>query len=87
MNRRSPAAASQAPAHEPTLLCSGPAGSVAQCSCGNLHVNLQYITLRFEPDAFRELVGLLAIAQHRLDRDHSQPALQPRVDADITPIH
>ena len=55
--------------HEPTLVCSGPVGSVARCSCGHLSVNLQYLTLRFEAAAFRELVGLIAIAQHRLDHD------------------
>jgi hypothetical protein len=55
--------------HEPTLLCSGPVGSVMRCSCGHLSVNLQYLTLRFEAAAFRELVGLIAIAQHRLDHD------------------
>lgn len=47
-------------------------GTVARCRCGHLHLNLQYLTLRFEPDAFRDLAALLAFAQRRLDHD---PAL------------
>ena len=44
-------------------------GMVALCRCcGHVHVNLQYLTLRFEPEAFRELAGLMADAQARIDR-------------------
>jgi len=31
----------------------GAIGQVALCGCGHLHLNLQYLTLRFEQDAFR----------------------------------
>lgn len=72
-------------AHEPTLLCSGPAGTVTCCSCGNVHVNLQYLTLRFEPEAFRELAGLLALAQHRLDHEVGLPPSAPA--SDTAPVH
>jgi hypothetical protein len=42
-------------------------GSVVLCRCGNLHLNLDYLTLRFEPQAFRELAGLLHGAQQGID--------------------
>jgi hypothetical protein len=56
--------------------CDGPAhvisrcalGSVVLCRCGNLHLNLDFMTLRFEPQAFRELAGLLHGAQHCIDQ-------------------
>lgn len=44
-------------------------GTVAACrGCGNVQLSLEYLTLRFQPAAFRELVGLLVLAQSRLDR-------------------
>lgn len=44
-------------------------GAVAACpDCGHLHLVLEYLTLRFEPEAFRELASLLASAQQCLDR-------------------
>lgn len=47
-------------------------GTVAACpECGHLQLVLEYLTLRFEPEAFRELASLLASAQHRLDRDRA----------------
>jgi hypothetical protein len=43
------------------------AGMVAMCACcGQVHLNLEYLTLRFEPDAFHELARLLARAQDRM---------------------
>ena len=54
---------------EPRLLAHGHVGQVALCGCGHLHLNLQYLTLRFEPDAFRELAALVAFAQRRLDAE------------------
>jgi len=45
-------------------------GHVAACpGCGNVQLTLEYLTVRFQPAAFRELVGLLALAQRRLDAD------------------
>lgn len=60
--------------------CDGPAhvlsrcalGSVVLCRCGNLHLNLDFMTLRFEPQAFRELAGLLQGAQQRIENEVSQ---------------
>jgi hypothetical protein len=49
-------------------------GAVVACpSCGNLQLTLDYLTVRFQPAAFRELVGMLVFAQTRLDGD---PALR-----------
>jgi len=56
-------------AHGPRLISRGPIGNVVLCGCGHLHLNLQYLTLRFEPQAFQELAALLLRAQHRLDAD------------------
>ena len=53
----------------PRVLSHGSVGHVAQCGCGHLHLTLQYLTLRFEPEAFRELAALLAFAQRQLDRE------------------
>ena len=55
------------PPHEPRLISHGPIGQVTLCGCGHLHLNLQYLTLRFEQEAFRELAALLMHAQRRLD--------------------
>ncbi|MBI1907254.1 MAG: hypothetical protein HYS20_13635 [Rhodocyclales bacterium] len=55
------------------LVARSPVGQVAACpACGQIHLSLEYLTLRFEAESFRELVGMLAIAQQRLDAD---PAL------------
>jgi hypothetical protein len=56
-------------AHAPRLVSHGSIGHVTLCGCGHLHLTLQHLTLRFEPDAFRELASLLALAQRRLDTD------------------
>ena len=56
------------------------------CGCGVLTVTLQYLSLRFEPEAFRSLVELLAQAQRRLDLGATSPAPQaPRAgdDSDV----
>jgi len=57
-------------------------GAVIACpDCGHLHVVLEYLTLRFEPEAFRELTSLLANAQQSLDRagetGEERPAERP----------
>ena len=65
--------------HGPGLmLAHGDVGRVSMCGCGVITVTLQYLSLRFEPAAFREL--------QRLDREvgmdggASEPA-QAREDA------
>lgn len=47
-------------------------GGVATCPCcGNVHLTLEYLTLRLEPNAYRELVGMLVFAQTRMDADRA----------------
>lgn len=74
-------------AHGPSLmLARSEVGSVSLCSCGVITLTLQYLSLRFDAAAFRELQGLLALAQHRLDGDAaaSTPVLAP---AENTNVH
>lgn len=61
------------------LLSSGPLGSVAQCGeCGQIQLSLAYLTLRLQPDAFRELAGMLAMALQQLTPVATQrPAAAP----------
>jgi hypothetical protein len=43
-------------------------GEVTLCGCcGNVHVALGFTTMRFEPEAFRELAQMVAQAQRRLE--------------------
>ncbi|HVQ02599.1 MAG TPA: hypothetical protein VMT14_03700 [Burkholderiaceae bacterium] len=66
----------------PRSPCDGPArvlsrsdmGAVMLCRCGNLHLNLDFMTLRFEPQAFRELAAMLHGAQRRIDAGTPQGA-------------
>lgn len=50
------------------LLISSEVGHVTVCeSCGQVHLTLQYMTLRFEAGAFRTLANMVSQAQNRLD--------------------
>jgi hypothetical protein len=70
------------------LIAHGPIGQVALCGCGHLHLNLQYLTLRFEQQAFRELAALLTHAQHRLDDDPQLRAALGLTNQDACyPVH
>jgi hypothetical protein len=56
-------------AHGPLLRLFGtPAGEVFVCRCGVVTLTMQHLSLRLQPQAFRELTQLLAHAQSRLDR-------------------
>lgn len=72
--------------HGPSLmLARSEMCAVSLCSCGVITLTLQYLSLRFEPAAFRELQGLLALAQHRLDgAAASTPVLTP---AEASNVH
>lgn len=65
-------------------------GGVAVCpGCGQVHLVLQYLTLRFEPDAFRELGALIAAAQRRIDSERpagEEPAA-PRAAPVASSVH
>lgn len=64
-------------------IARGPVGGVATCGCcGNVHLSLEYLTLRLEPAAFRELVAMLALARARMDAERA-----PRsAEVDSTPV-
>ena len=50
-------------------------GMVGVCSgCGSVHLTLQYMTLRLQPDAFRALVQMSAEAQLAFDDAARLPA-------------
>ncbi len=51
-------------------------GHVSQCGCGVVTITLHYLSLRFEPAAFRELLAMLDRAQRRIESD-------PAVDAEL----
>jgi len=75
--------------HGPGLaIARSSAGVVTMCpSCGVLTLTLQYISLRFEPAAFRELQGLIAFAQRRLDGDPAATASRAPASSDAPPVH
>ena len=50
------------------LLARSGVGGVTVCrGCGQVHLELQNLSLRFEAAGFRELAGMLAFAQQRLE--------------------
>lgn len=67
----------------PLQLAGGGVGRVVACSCGNIHIDVEYVTLRFAPDAFAELAAMLSQAQRRLA---AQPGA-PSVVADLAAMH
>lgn len=63
-------------------LAASSVGDVTLCSCGALTLSLQYLSLRFEPAAFRELAALLARADQGLSQARGS-AQDPSV---VTPL-
>ena len=59
----------------PLQLAHGGVGRVVACSCGNVHIDVEYVTLRFAPEAFAELSAMLSHAQRRLAGQRSLPHL------------
>ncbi|HYD60850.1 MAG TPA: hypothetical protein VEC35_10870 [Noviherbaspirillum sp.] len=58
------------------LLAQSPLGHVTACpGCGQVHLTLQHMTLRFEVDAFRAMAAMLEQALCRMD--HTMPATLP----------
>lgn len=62
-------------------------GSVSVCACGIVTLTLQYISLRLEPGAFRELQGLLHSAQRQLDGGPAHAAAFDARGADVAALH
>lgn len=44
--------------------------------CGVVHVSLQYFSMRFDLEAFRDLAQMLSLAQARIEQ--SAPSLPPQ---------
>ncbi len=68
-------------------IARAPVGSVSVCACGILTLTLQYISLRLEPGAFRELQGLLNVAQHQLNEGPAQAPIHEAGGVDRLPLH
>jgi len=73
--------------HTARMLAHGAVGHVTQCRCGQLHLSLEYLTLRFEPAAFRELAVLLARAQRRLEAEALAHGDEADAPAPCRPVH
>lgn len=72
--------------HSPALVVAHrEIGTVSMCPCGVVTLNIQYMSLRFEAPAFKELQELLIAAQARMDRD-AQASL-PRRSSATDPVH
>lgn len=59
------------------ILARSEVGHVAFCQgCGQVHLAVDYMTLRFDADAFRSLVSLVCRAQGQMDSaaDMNKPA-------------
>jgi hypothetical protein len=68
-------------------LAQSEVGHVSMCTCGVVTVTLHYLSLRFEPAAFRALLGMLNVAQARITTDPSLRPLQPSSPFDAPPVH
>ena len=74
--------------HGPGMpLAQSEVGHVSMCPCGVVTVTLHYLSLRFEPAAFRELLGMLNFAQARIAGDSSAAATAPASSIDAPPVH
>ena len=62
-----PTESSDDPCHH-VAIADNAVGQVSLCSgCGQVHLTLAHVSLRFTPEAFRALGDLAATAQFRLD--------------------
>lgn len=74
--------------HGPALvLARSEVGSVSLCACGVLTVTLQYLSVRFEPAAFRELQALLTQARLRIDGEAVLALAPPTAPDEAPPVH
>lgn len=55
-------------------------GSVTACGCGAITLTVQYLSLRLDAVALRELVDLLVEARPRLDRAEGRPVAAQAAD-------
>jgi hypothetical protein len=62
-------------------------GAVSVCPCGVVTLTVQYLSLRFEPGAFRELQALLAQAQRRIDGSAAAASSPGPLPGGTPPMH
>lgn len=77
-----PTALPDEPCHQ-VAIADSKVGQVTLCAgCGNVHLGLSNVALRFSPEAFRALAELLETAQFRLDyADQAGQAAAAAIDA------
>lgn len=87
-NRTDAMHSDESPDHGPGLtLARNELGAVSVCPCGVVTITVQYVSLRFEPVAFRELRALLAQAQRRMDGGPAAAALPGALPGGTPPLH
>lgn len=65
-------------------IVSSPIGQVTVCSgCGQVHLTMQCMTVRFELDAFRMLAAMLGQAQQQIDCALMASVSAPRAVRDL----
>lgn len=63
-------------------VASSPVGHVSLCpGCGQVHLTMQYMTVRFERGAFRALAAMIGEAQQRMDCATSEASSLPVASA------
>lgn len=76
------------PQHGPHLpLARSEVGHVSTCPCGVVNLTLHYLSLRFEPAAFRELVRMLNGALARIEGHGTPVPASAAEPADTPPLH
>lgn len=68
-------------------IAQGHVGSVSVCACGVITLTMQYLSLRFDVDAFKDLQNLLNAARRRLDADPSSNDAPQAASAGASLLH
>jgi len=69
------------------LLARSEVGSVSLCACGVVTGTLQYLSVRFEPAACRELQALLTQARIRIDGNATSALASLTAPDEAPPVH
>jgi hypothetical protein len=63
-------------------LASSPVGHVTMCAnCGQVHLTLQYMTVRLELGVFKMVATMIGDAQQRMDILVKEPSVAARASA------
>ncbi len=74
--------------HEQTeVIAQSGLGTVKRCSCGAITVTLQYLSIRFDPEAFQDLQMLLTRAQRILDTSFMQDREPTQASINTSSVH